>query len=254
MFIDTLHPVHEGRIFRWRSDGKEEEPVRDYGPEQRPGRGVRIVAQEPVLPSAADRRRGAAPPHRFRRCRRLPDHPGDEGCRPYRLPDLRPSFFRRGSIGEMDSVFSAWSTDHRDGFTDANVAALRRLVPALGLAIKNGALSRILETVVDVYLGHDAGKRVLDGRNPARRRRSHRHRAVVLRPALLHHHHRYRSAGRDHPAAERLRGRGHHRDPGGGRRRPEADRRRHPGDLPRRGSRAPPAPRRSRPKARCAAA
>ena len=63
--------------------------------------------------------------------------------------------------------------------------------------------------------------------HPARRRRSHRGGAVVLRPAQLHHHHRHRQARRDHPAAERLcRGR-HHRDPRGGRRRAEADRRRH---------------------------
>ena len=30
-FIDTLHPVHEGRLFRWRDDGVEEEATRDYG-------------------------------------------------------------------------------------------------------------------------------------------------------------------------------------------------------------------------------
>src|ERR1700742_5037294 len=30
-FIDTLHPVYEGRIFRWRDDGVEEEATRDYG-------------------------------------------------------------------------------------------------------------------------------------------------------------------------------------------------------------------------------
>ena len=23
MLIDTLHPVHEGRVFRWRGDGQE---------------------------------------------------------------------------------------------------------------------------------------------------------------------------------------------------------------------------------------
>ncbi|MDF2813011.1 MAG: adenylate/guanylate cyclase protein, partial [Microvirga sp.] len=29
--IDTLHPVYEGRAFRWRNDGVEEEPVLEYG-------------------------------------------------------------------------------------------------------------------------------------------------------------------------------------------------------------------------------
>ena len=29
--VDTLHPVHEGRVFRWRRDQKELEPVLEYG-------------------------------------------------------------------------------------------------------------------------------------------------------------------------------------------------------------------------------
>ena len=31
-FIDTLHPVHEGTVFRWRGDGVEEQAATDYGP------------------------------------------------------------------------------------------------------------------------------------------------------------------------------------------------------------------------------
>src|SRR5262249_17932174 len=69
-----------------------------------------------------------------------------------------------GTIGEMDCVYSAWWTMHRDGFSDGDLAALRRLAPALGLAIKSAALSQIAATLVDVYLGRDAGKRVLEGR------------------------------------------------------------------------------------------
>ena len=29
--IDTLHPVYEGRAFRWRNDGVEESAVVEYG-------------------------------------------------------------------------------------------------------------------------------------------------------------------------------------------------------------------------------
>ena len=29
--IDTLHPIHEGRVFRWRSDQAVESEVREYG-------------------------------------------------------------------------------------------------------------------------------------------------------------------------------------------------------------------------------
>ncbi len=44
------------------------------------------------------------------------------------------------------------------------MAALRRLVPALGLAIKSAALAKVAATLVEVYLGRDAGRRVLEGR------------------------------------------------------------------------------------------
>src|SRR5436190_17301566 len=29
--IDTLHPIHEGRAFRWRNDGVEENVIVEYG-------------------------------------------------------------------------------------------------------------------------------------------------------------------------------------------------------------------------------
>ena len=64
----------------------------------------------------------------------------------------------------MDCFYSAWSTKHPEGFSDANIAALRRLAPTLGLAAKNSSLTRIAGTLVDVYLGHDAGRMVLQGR------------------------------------------------------------------------------------------
>jgi adenylate cyclase len=44
------------------------------------------------------------------------------------------------------------------------MAALRRLVPALGLATKSAALAKVADTLVQVYLGRDAGQRVLKGR------------------------------------------------------------------------------------------
>ena len=42
--------------------------------------------------------------------------------------------------------------------------ALRRLAPFLKLALKSAALARIAGTLVETYLGRDAGRRVLNGR------------------------------------------------------------------------------------------
>ena len=73
-------------------------------------------------------------------------------------------FSADGSIGEMDCFYSSWATRDPKGFSEENLQALRRLVPALGLAVKSAALARISSTLVEVYLGRDAGQRVLEGR------------------------------------------------------------------------------------------
>ena len=50
------------------------------------------------------------------------------------------------------------------GFDDRDVEALRRLTPHLALAIKSASLARIAHTLVETYLGRDAGRQVLSGR------------------------------------------------------------------------------------------
>jgi adenylate cyclase len=163
LFIDTLHPVHEGRIFRWRDDGEEETPVREYGPSNQ-GEAAESWQRSPffhLLQSGNEelrRRLGFGEDAGFSIIQEMKD----AGHTDYVVFVHR--FSREGSLGEMDSVSSAWSTKHPDGFSDANMAALRRLVPALALAIKSAALAQIAGTLVDVYLGHDAGQRVLSGR------------------------------------------------------------------------------------------
>jgi len=67
-------------------------------------------------------------------------------------------------IGEMDCVYSSWATARPGGFREADLDALRRIVPLLALAVKCISLTRIARTLVEVYLGHDAGERVLSGR------------------------------------------------------------------------------------------
>jgi adenylate cyclase len=64
----------------------------------------------------------------------------------------------------MDCFLSRWTTMQPGGFSEAHLAALRTLVPALGLAIKSTSLARIAATLVETYLGRDAGKLVLEGR------------------------------------------------------------------------------------------
>ncbi|MBN9089414.1 MAG: adenylate/guanylate cyclase domain-containing protein [Reyranella sp.] len=164
MFMDTLHPVHEGRIFFWRNDGGEDAgPVRDYGPSNQ-GEMAAAWQRSPffhLLQTGGEelrRRIGFGDAADYVIIQEMKD----AGHTDYVLFVHR--FAAEGTIGEMDCFYSAWSTKHADGFTEANIEALRRLAPALGLAAKSASLARIAGTLVDVYLGRDAGQRVLQGR------------------------------------------------------------------------------------------
>ena len=81
-------------------------------------------------------------------------------------------FAAEGIIGEMDCVYSSWATDAPQGFGDADVADLSRLMPLFALTMKSASLARVAETLVETYLGRDAGRRVLEGRIGARHRGS----------------------------------------------------------------------------------
>ena len=73
-------------------------------------------------------------------------------------------FAPEGVIGEMDALYSSWGTKAANGFDDDQIAALDRVVPYLALAIKSVSLVRMTRTLMETYLGRDAGQRVLRGR------------------------------------------------------------------------------------------
>jgi adenylate cyclase len=161
--IDTLHPVHEGTVFRWRNDNIEERAATQYG-RTIEGAAVESWQRSPfyhLLQSGGEelrRRIGFGDPADFAVIQDMKD----EGLTDYIIFVHR--FASDATIGEMDCVYSAWSTRDESGFSDANITALRRLAPTLGLAIKTAGLAKVADTLVQVYLGRDAGQRVLQGR------------------------------------------------------------------------------------------
>jgi adenylate cyclase len=72
--------------------------------------------------------------------------------------------FDEGALGEMDGVYSSWATDVEGGFSDTQLMLLRQVLPGFALALKCISLGRVAETLVETYLGRDAGRRVLSGR------------------------------------------------------------------------------------------
>src|SRR5215468_6388374 len=64
----------------------------------------------------------------------------------------------------MYGVYSSWATGSPAGFSDGQIAKLKLIVPSLALAIKSVSLARMTRTLMETYLGRDAGRRVLSGR------------------------------------------------------------------------------------------
>jgi adenylate cyclase len=73
-------------------------------------------------------------------------------------------FGEAGTMGQMDCFYSSWVTRRDEGFGEQGLAALRELVPVLGLAIKSAAQAEVARTLGRVYLGRDASEQVLRGR------------------------------------------------------------------------------------------
>src|SRR6266849_2766958 len=163
VFIDTLHPIFEGRGFRWNDTETNETDSFEYG-----------------STSAGD----AAQNWRRSTFYHMLEHGHDElkidlaECASLdfsMIDDLAAQghrhfvafvhrFGKAGTIGQMDCVYSYWLTRRADGFGEHGLSALRDLVPVLGLAIKSAAQVDIARTLGRVYLGRDASEQVLRGR------------------------------------------------------------------------------------------
>jgi adenylate cyclase len=174
LFIDTLHPVYEGRLFRW-GHGLTESPLLEYG--RTSLSAVAASGSDPQVVAAAENWR-RSPFYKMLQTgesflrRRLNAATADEFSM---ISDLLKAgmtdyiaiisrFAAEGVIGEMDGVYSSWATRAPDGFVDYQIAALRRVAPYLALAIKSVSLARMTGTLMETYLGRDAGRLVLSGR------------------------------------------------------------------------------------------
>jgi adenylate cyclase len=159
VFIDTLHPIFEGRGFRWTDTETNESDSFAYGPtsEQNWRRSTFYHmlehGQDAMLIDLSD-------------CASLDfsliDELAAKGHRHFVAFVHR--FGEAGTLGQMDCVYSYWLTRRAEGFGEQGLAALRDLVPVLGLAIKSGAQVEIARTLGRVYLGRDASEQVLRGR------------------------------------------------------------------------------------------
>ncbi|HET8563409.1 MAG TPA: adenylate/guanylate cyclase domain-containing protein [Candidatus Binatia bacterium] len=160
VLIDTLHPIYEGRAFRW-TRAKRETTLSEYGrtdDDLSRWQGSPFYRLEQSGESLLRRRLTAQTEAEFSV---FPELRAD-GITDYVAFANR--FADDDTIGDMDCVYSSWATDASQGFDDNDVIHLSRLMPFLALAVKSASLARIAGTLVETYLGRDPGRRVLQGR------------------------------------------------------------------------------------------
>jgi len=148
VFIDTLHPIFEGRGFRWNDGESNEADAFEYGSTStgEASQNWRRSAFYHMLENGHDELvidlAGSAAQD-FSMINEL----HEKGHKHFAAFVHR--FGEAGTIGEMDCFFSHFSTMSGEGFCDDDLTVLRRLVPALGLAIKCTALGRIARTIAE---------------------------------------------------------------------------------------------------------
>jgi adenylate cyclase len=162
-FIDTLHPIFEGRGFRWTDRPSNESDTFEYGStnEGEAAQNWRRSAFHHMLEKGHDELLID-----LTDCAHLDfsmiHNLAEEGHRHFL------SFVHRfgdaGTLGQMDCFYSYWTTRRDGGFTEGQMAALRDLVPLLALTIKSAQQVDIVRTLGRVYLGRDASEQVLRGR------------------------------------------------------------------------------------------
>jgi adenylate cyclase len=152
VFVRTLHPTILGMTYIWRRG----EPMTvstaprsiiddpDYGnsplkPAFEEGRGVRRRLADPSCPR---------------------DFPilaefDVEGVTDYVVSPLR---FLSGKHHVV-----TWATKAAGGFSDADIAAIDALVPPMARLAEIYTLGRTATNLLNVYVGHDAGERILNG-------------------------------------------------------------------------------------------
>ncbi len=158
--IDSLHPTVEGHFYEWRR-AKGLAGGREY---ERSTVAADKWQQSPFYRLLADGER------RLRRRRDDSYRPGEfpmvdelvaEGVSDY-LAYVIP-FADAARADDWDALSTSWCADRPGGFTAEEVAILDRVLPTLALAFRNRAIARSATNLVRVYLGRDAGARVLSG-------------------------------------------------------------------------------------------
>ena len=162
----TLHPLIRGIGARWLRDLNIIEDFRIL-------HGSEATEEYLHSPIRATIERGT--PFRRRLDSEIPEYP--------LLEKLRKAGATEYFALALNRTFTTypvvtWATGRPRGFSDANIAALEDINPALAAIVETRVVRRISANLLDTYFGRQAGRRILAGQ--IRRAEGERLRAVIM--------------------------------------------------------------------------
>jgi adenylate cyclase len=173
MLIGTLHPRHGARSYLWRPEGLST----DQFPRRRSDAESEAYLRSPIYhlrrsgEARLRRRLDTGAPHDFPLLAEL----HEAGMTEYvaRLvrfdgaempaPDAEAAVTDPGRPNPLRGVFFSCATDVPGGFDDGQLKQVADAVPYLALAVKSRATYDVARTLLETYLGADAGVHVLTG-------------------------------------------------------------------------------------------
>jgi adenylate cyclase len=90
----------------------------------------------------------------------------DRGATDYFAKGVRftpPEEDSRDARNPSEGMLVSWATDRPGGFSNRELDLIRTTLPHLGLALKSSSNRQMASDLLQVYLGRDAGRRVLSG-------------------------------------------------------------------------------------------
>ena len=151
IFVRTLHPDIYGRNFVWRPGAEVEVGTVDFkildSPDFHASPLIHVFQQGIEVHARADDPQSDRFP--------IMKDMRAEGVTDY---VALPLLFTDGSVHA-----SSWTTKQSGGFTDDQLAALRKIVTPLARVVEIVNLRRMASSLLDTYVGNRAGERIMGG-------------------------------------------------------------------------------------------
>jgi len=166
LYMGTLHPLIRGVGVRWLRELKIIEDFRILHGSEQTDEYLRSPIRATIERGTPFRRGLIEEEHQYPLLAKL----RTKGATDYFALALNRTFRRFPVV--------TWSTDRPGGFSDADIAALEDINPALAAIIDTRTVRRISANLLDTYFGAQAGRRILAGQ--IRRAEGERLRTVIM--------------------------------------------------------------------------